>query len=623
MRSYLLSPNVAALVAFAFVEPFAVAQTRTNSPVALPVIGADAIYRYDYPATGVGNLCVYLMTARMAGSYPANIAGFNSVGSVRCDLGNIFMNSDGLQPLGSSLQDQWVVPIPNDTFLAGIELDVQTIEIGLGTNSLFWSDQDVEATIMTAGPQPSQALGMVFIRSGAFQMGSLAVGATASPVHSVTLMKPFWIARHEVTQSEYQALMGTNPSFYQGPSYPSAAQMPVERVTWSDAMAFCAALNASEVAAGRVPSGYQYRLPTEAEWEYCCRAGTTSEFNTGASLATSQANWGNLFGRTTVVESYGSNTWGLYDMHANVAEWCLDSTNVLVYPTSSPVTDPLGARGTLRLTRGGSFANPDSSCRSASRTANFQDFSNYDLGFRVVLAPVLVPDAGLEMARVDAGGFAMGSLAVGGNSIPVRSVSISRPFWVGRNEVTQGQYQAVMGANPSSFAISPRHPVETVTWDNAMAYCAALTAREVANRRMPAGYQYRLPTEAEWEYCCRAGTPTEWNTGNSLVFSQANFALFNAQTRSVQTYAPNAWGLYETHGNVLEWCLDRWNGDANYPTLASVDPYNAFGTGRVCRGGGWNSTADNCRSARRAFASATLATNGIGFRVVLAPVLVP
>jgi formylglycine-generating enzyme required for sulfatase activity len=223
----------------------------------------------------------------------------------------------------------------------------------------------------------------------------------------------------------------------------------------------------------------------------------------------------------------------------------------------------------------------------------------------------------------------MGSTAIGGTAAPVHSVTITRPFWCGKYEVTQAEYQAVMGINPSlfqgaSYPNAPQRPVERVSWSNAMAYCATRTAMEAAAGRIPAGYQYRLPTEAEWEYVCRAGTTTEWNTGASLVCGQANFSVCGpVQTTVVGSYAANPWGLFDTHGNVWEWCLDSWDGSANYPSSAVFDPYVSSGPNRVLRGGGWSVTADVCRSAFR-FSSIPGAINLlIGFRVVLAPALVP
>jgi formylglycine-generating enzyme required for sulfatase activity len=132
-------------------------------------------------------------------------------------------------------------------------------------------------------------------------------------------------------------------------------------------------------------------------------------------------------------------------------------------------------------------------------------------------------------------------------------------------EVTQAQYTALMGTNPSYWS-GANNPVELVTWSNARAYCAALTAQQIALDSVPPGYQYRLPTEAEWEYACRAGTTTEFNVGAALFCDQANFSFSYHSNSScsptpqgtvpVGSYTPNAWGLYDMIGNVWEWTLD-------------------------------------------------------------------
>jgi formylglycine-generating enzyme required for sulfatase activity len=218
----------------------------------------------------------------------------------------------------------------------------------------------------------------------------------------------------------------------------------------------------------------------------------------------------------------------------------------------------------------------------------------------------------------------------------VHQVTISRPFCIGKYEVTQAEYQAVMNANPSYFQgaawpTSADRPVELVSWHGAMAYCAALTAREAAAGRLPAGYQYRLPTEAEWEYCCRAGTTTEFHYGNSLDCSQAKFgysyhtssSCSSSSTNVVGGYAPNAWGLFDMHGNVWEWCLDWWDGSVNYPSSLVVDPHvSNSGSYRVIRGGSWLLNSNFCRSASRFWNFPARRSFYLGFRVVLAPVLV-
>ncbi|MEQ1632639.1 MAG: SUMF1/EgtB/PvdO family nonheme iron enzyme [Planctomycetota bacterium] len=247
----------------------------------------------------------------------------------------------------------------------------------------------------------------------------------------------------------------------------------------------------------------------------------------------------------------------------------------------------------------------------------------------LIYAGPLVPNPLLNMVRVAAGTFQMGSTFVGGTAAPVHSVTITRPFWVGKYEVTQAEYQAVIGSNPSryqgeSYPNAPQRPVEQVSWNSARAYCSALTATEAAAGRIPAGYQYRLPTEAEWEYVCRAGTTTLWNTEASLACAQANFSGCGpGQTTVVGGYPANPWGLFDTHGNVLEWCLDSWDGSANYPASAVSDPYVSSGPYRVFRGGSWNSISSSCRSAFRNAYSPGDTYAVIGFRVVLAPILVP
>jgi formylglycine-generating enzyme required for sulfatase activity len=237
-------------------------------------------------------------------------------------------------------------------------------------------------------PSVNPALNMVPIAPGTFQMGSTAGNSNEQPVHQVTLSTPFWMGKYEVTQAEYQSVVGSNPSSFQGANWPNAPSRPVEQVSWNNAVAYCQALTAIEQAAGRVPQGYQYRLPTEAEWEYCCRAGTTTEWSTGTSLSTSQGNFDNALGQTAVVGSYAPNAFGLHDMHGNVWEWCLDAYTSYA---PGPVTDPFVNGGPIRVIRIGSWGSTAFNCRSAVRFYSTPGISNTYGGFRVVLAPVLVP----------------------------------------------------------------------------------------------------------------------------------------------------------------------------------------------------------------------------------------
>ena len=261
----------------------------------------------------------------------------------------------------------------------------------------------------------------------------------------------------------------------------------------------------------------------------------------------------------------------------------------------------------------------------------------YSIGLTNGLAVQLGTLSFPGLVLIPAGTFSMGSNApsgepyLGGSSTqPVHEVTISRPFWMGRHEVTQAEYQALMGTNPSSILGSTR-PVEGVSWFAAVAYCEALNAQESALGTVPEGYQYRLPTEAEWEYACRAGTTTEFHYGTELLCGQARIgysnhsnSYCNSGTAPVGSYAPNAWGLYDMHGNVLEWCMDRY---AYYTPSAKVDPYvPEDGNGRVMRSGAWFTDSYVCRSAYRnhGYMGADPGIGvGRGVRVVLAPVLAP
>jgi formylglycine-generating enzyme required for sulfatase activity/type II secretory pathway pseudopilin PulG len=256
--------------------------------------------------------------------------------------------------------------------------------------------------------------GMVKIPAGTFVMGSPTTEKERfadENQHAVTLAKDFYMSKYEVTQREYLAVMGNNPSFFttkdgNGKPINSDLNRPVEQVSWNDATNYCGKLAAAERVAGRLLVGWEYRLPTEAEWEYACRAGTGTTFYNGNELRSGMANFdghyeyppgpgesayhynpgGAYLARTTAVGGYVPNAFGLYDMHGNVWEWCLDWYGV--YPGGT-VTDPRGPlTATLRVFRGGSWSIYAGRCRSASRYFSTLDFRTYYLGFRPVLAPV-------------------------------------------------------------------------------------------------------------------------------------------------------------------------------------------------------------------------------------------
>jgi formylglycine-generating enzyme required for sulfatase activity len=195
-------------------------------------------------------------------------------------------------------------------------------------------------------------------------------------------------------------------------------------------------------------------------------------------------------------------------------------------------------------------------------------------------------------------------------------------FWVGRNEVTQAEYVAVRGDNPSRYLGEARHPVERVNWQEAMDYCSDLTVRERAAGHLPDGYAYRLPTEAEWEYVCRAGTSTRFSHGDDPAFTLVReFAWINGNsdstTHPVGTRKANPWGLHDLHGNVCEWCLDDWHGSHPGGTVTNT-PVLPSGTLRIARGGSWLYEPRFARSANRDSYGMLNRCSDVGFRIVLA-----
>jgi formylglycine-generating enzyme required for sulfatase activity len=207
-------------------------------------------------------------------------------------------------------------------------------------------------------------------------------------------------------------------------------------------------------------------------------------------------------------------------------------------------------------------------------------------------------------------------------------VTLTQDYYLGAFEVTQAQYAKVMGNNPSYFqgdkvgnVVSSNRPVEQVSWEDAVEFCRRLS--ELPEEKA-AGRVYRLPTEAEWEYACRAGSTTAFSFGDKL-HSLDNYAWFsdnsNEQTHPVGQKKPNAWGLYDMHGNVWEWCCD-WYGE--YPKDAVSDPSGpSEGVRRVNRGGSWNNGAAYCRSSLRIRRNPAYRFPLNGFRLALSSREIP
>jgi formylglycine-generating enzyme required for sulfatase activity len=219
---------------------------------------------------------------------------------------------------------------------------------------------------------------------------------------------------------------------------------------------------------------------------------------------------------------------------------------------------------------------------------------------------------GMEFVLIPAGTFQMGAndSEADDDEKPMHTVRLTQPYYLGKCEVAQSQWQAVMGNNPSKFTGDPNRPVETVSWDDVQEFIRRLNSRE-------GGAMYRLPTEAEWEYAARAGTTTRWSFGDDAS-QLGRYAWYKSnaggQTHPVGQLQPNPWGLYDMHGNVWEWVQD-WYG--KYTSGPAVDPAGpSSGSLRVFRGGSWYFAARGCRSADRGYVAPGLRDDIRGFRLL-------
>ncbi|MGE0610289.1 MAG: SUMF1/EgtB/PvdO family nonheme iron enzyme, partial [Pirellulales bacterium] len=422
--------------------------------------------------------------------------------------------------------------------------------------------------------------------------------------------------------------------------------------------------------------GQTYRLPTEAEWEFACRAGTTTAFHTGDSINNRQANLNapdsddsalNPFdelnprspggrytnggiSQTRHVGCYAANAFGLYDMHGNVREWCHDWYHE-AYHADGAENPNLSATGSAKVSKGGCYSLPDG--RSASRWRDPPGRRDRQIGFRVVREvpdpanPAVAPqpaaslsppleglkaghlwsDNGLAMGFCwcPPGAFTLGSPpdeeGRGRYDRAQAKIEFSRGFWLATHEVTQKEWVQIVGTTPwvSRPTEATNQAVTGVSHWDAARFCDALTEGERLAGRLTSAERYRLPTEAEWEYGCRAGTQARFSFGGDE--DQLNEyawwdGLFTGEVRRTTRWRfahevgrkkPNHWGLRDMHGNVWEWCE---SDQSEMTTPRGKDLQRRFH-----RGGAWNSSAGECRAASRSSARATATDDNLGFRV--------
>ncbi|MGO9272860.1 MAG: formylglycine-generating enzyme family protein [Terriglobia bacterium] len=590
-------------------------------------------------------------------------------------------------------------------------------------------------SIVSSHQEPffTNSIGMKLVRiePGKFMMGSpdsdKDAEAEEKPPHRVRITRAFCLGVHMVTRGQFRRFVDetgyqtdaekdgkggygwneTANKFEQAPRYTWREAgfeqndlHPVVNVSWNDAVAFAEWLGKKE--------GKTYRLPTEAEWEYACRAGTTTRYFCGddaeglaevgniadATAREKYPDWKNTiaardgFVYTSPVGRYRPNAWGLHDMHGNVWEWCWDWYGKDFYK-GSRVDDPAGPlEAADRVIRGGGWRLNPRYCRSASRNGFAPDGRVSDLGFRLArpegpggaeiaspgtdpssktdafstVAPpasanqpvaassreaadvparktvipsreLTSPSTGMVLVRIEPGEFMMGSpdsdKDAEAEEEPPHRVRITRPFYLGKYEVTQAEYEAMMGDNPSRFKGKPKNPVENVSWVDALRFCNQSSKREglkpyyeISGETVQVpdwnGTGYRLPTEAEWEYACRAGTATRYFFGDDEA-SLGEFCWFGGnsdlRTHEVGQKRANGNGLHDMHGNVWEWCWDWYSADY-YKESPVDDPRGPSQVSRrVVRGGCWVNFSRSVRSAIRYGYAPDGRNFNLGFRV--------
>jgi formylglycine-generating enzyme len=257
---------------------------------------------------------------------------------------------------------------------------VALLMVGCGEEAQKEAKDESAAPLGENFTVPDLNLTMIWVEPGTFMMGSPETEEMRrkdETQHQVTLTEGFYLGKYEVTQAQWKRVMGSNLSKFKG------ADRPVEEVSWYDAVEFCEKLTEMENKAGRVPEGMAYQLPTESQWEYACRAGTTTVYSWGDSISSKNASYSRDINRdgTTPVGKYPANPWGFHDMHGNVDEWCADWYDD--YP-SGAVTNPEGpASGSARVGRGGSWYRGGAGLRSAKRASIPPSYRHNARGFRV------------------------------------------------------------------------------------------------------------------------------------------------------------------------------------------------------------------------------------------------
>lgn len=515
------------------------------------------------------------------------------------------------------------------------------IGLRLALTSISDEQVSVAQTEMTAPVAPQMtdsanivevagvSFSMVPVEGGTFDMGGTPEqGADAlggeRPIRKITL-SDFAISQTEVTQALWQAVMGTNPS-----ADTTYTINPVTNVSWEDCQRFVAKLN--ELTQQR------FRLPTEAEWEYAARGGqlsTKTKFAGSDNINEVAWNAENSEKQVQPIGQKQPNELGLYDMSGNVREWCQDWFGSY---EGDQLINPKGPQsGVYRVARGGSAMLPSRTTRVSYRNGFAAGESFADMGFRLVRVdddlanipvkkvevnmkePTLrfeVRDVSFTMVKVPSGSFVMGATAEQGMEVydwekPKHHVTIG-DYYIGQTEVTQALWAAVMDSVPAIYQNAPTHPVENVSWEDCQVFIKRL------NRLT--GVNFRLPTEAEWEFAARGGTGSQGtkcagsNKPDDVAWYRDNSLL---TTHPVGLKLPNELGLYDMNGNVWEWCHDWYAYYESASQINPTGPAESTDNLRVIRGGSWAYDVMNCRVSVRHGQDAAVRKMDIGLRLAL------
>ena len=518
---------------------------------------------------------------------------------------------------------------------------------------------------------------MVFVEGGTFAMGCSAehnnidfrhyiCDNNEKPVHNVKLSN-FYMGKFEVTQKLWQTVMGTtliqqrdlaNPDWE---LYGEGDNYPVYYVSYEGCVEFCNKLN--KLLYTQLPEGYEFVLPTEAQWEYAARGGKKSRgYTYSGSNFINKVAWceENCEKKMRETGRKFKNELGIFDMSGNVWEWCRDWFEENYYSYAS-ATNPQGPlTGMQRVLRGGSWSFKPWHCRVSTRYFYEPTGRSASVGFRIALAPAKelfdlkslkdavnklsarassvnnrifkVDDLYFEMVFVDGGTFTMGCTSNPNdcfeNEEPTHSVTVS-DFYIGKYQVTQQLWRKVMGStlqqqrdlgNPEweLYGEGDDYPMYYINLWECEEFCFKLN--DLLSKLLPEGYKFALPTEAQWEYAARGGKKSKGciYSGGDIISKVAWFMENgNDKIQKIGMKKGNELGIYDMSGNVWEWCRDYFDGDYYYisPEYNPVGP--EYGFQRALRGGSWRSTEQGCRVSCRYKSSPGDRASNCGLRLAL------